>query len=491
MFDDIKSVAKHFMIYGMGSILGRIAGFILLPLYTHYLSTSEYGTLELLELTTYIVGMFMAAGISHSLLRFYYDTDVPEEKDIVASTALISIWVFSTLGFIILALTSNTISNLVFSSNDYTELFRLVFLGMMFSLIGEIPLSLFRAQQKSTLYTVISLIKLIINLCLNIVLIVKYDMGIRGIIISSLTTHALTCIVFSIYTIKKTGLHFSYPKFKEMLIYGLPLIPEGVGQFVLIFVDRFILQRFTTLSNVGIYSLGYKFGMIISPMITDPFLSIWRPKMFELANKENAKNFFETMFTYFIFIQIYFGLSISVLIIDALKIISNPEYYSAYKIVPFISFSYILSGAYYFMQMGLLLKKKTKHFTYIVLVIAAINTGLNFLLIPIIGIWGAVFSTTISYLLLVIFIYVISSKIYYLKYQYLRIFKLFAAAAIIYLLAYYIKIDSLVVSVSIKILLLVSYPFILYIMGFYISEEINKLKVIYSKIILTIKNRKK
>ena len=89
MFEEVKSVTKHFLVYGVGNVLSKIAGFILIPVYTHYLATSEYGTLELLELTTYVVGMFLAVGISESVMRFYYDSDEPDKRLEVVSTALL------------------------------------------------------------------------------------------------------------------------------------------------------------------------------------------------------------------------------------------------------------------------------------------------------------------------------------------------------------------------------------------------------------------
>ena len=491
MFSDIKAVTKHFFIYGMGSILGRIASFILLPLYTHYLSTSEYGTLDLLELTTYIIGMFLAAGISHSLLRFYYDSEDPERRKLVVSTSLISISVVSLLGFVILSLSASSISELVFKNQDYITLFRLVFLSLMFSLISEIPLSLFRAQQRSVLYTIISLIRLVLTLSLNILFIVGFKWGIKGIILSSLCIQALSGVVLTSMILKQVGLKFSVPIFKEMLKYGIPLIPEGAGYFVLNFADRFILQRFTNLSEVGLYSLGYKFGMIISPMITDPFLSIWRPKMFETSKREDAKNLYSVMFTYFMFVEIFAGLFISILIIDALKIISSPEFYSCYKIVPLISFSYILMAGYFFVQMGLLQRKKTKHVAYIVLVAAGINVGLNLLLVPRLGMWGSAISTILSFIVLFIFNYAVSNTIYYIKYQYLRLAKMLVLAVSLYFLASAINIDSFILSISTRTIIALSFPLLLYVLRFYTPEEIQKIKNIIARVLNSFRSKGK
>ena len=199
MFEEVKSVTKHFLVYGLGNVLSKIAGFILIPVYTHYLATSEYGTLELLELTTYVAGMFLAVGISESVMRFYFDFREPEKRHEVVSTALLWIWGISLFGVVWLLLFSPDVSLLVFNSSDNAGLFRLIFLSMTFSLAGEIPLAFIRAQQKSVLFTAISVSRLILNVGLNILFIVGFGWGIRGIILSGLITHALTSIFLSVY----------------------------------------------------------------------------------------------------------------------------------------------------------------------------------------------------------------------------------------------------------------------------------------------------
>jgi O-antigen/teichoic acid export membrane protein len=487
VFEEIKTVAKHFLVYGLGNILSRIVGFILIPVYTHYLTTSEYGTLELLELTTYIAGMFLALGISQSVMRFYYDFEEPQQRNTVVCTALFSIWVISLFGMFWFILFSPGISILVFKSSNNGGLFRLIFLTLTFSLANEIPLSFIRAQQKSVLFTVISLSRLILSLGLNILFIVGFRWGVRGIILSAAITQGINSIFLFFYTIKQTGIHFSWTKLKHMLVYGLPYIPGGLGMFVLNFVDRFFLQRFASLSEVGIYSLGYKFGMIINPLVTDPFFSIWRPKMFELAKKEKAKDIYSIMLTYFLFLEIFLALGISILIKDVLKIISSPEYHSAYKIVPLILLSYILWGGYFHVQVGILLEKKTRNIAYIVALSALSNLILNYFLIPWIGMWGAAISTLSSFGIMFVLNYVISSRVYYVKYEFTRILKLLISAVFLYLISLSISLNSIFLTILLKTSVALSFPFLLFLLRFYTQAELRKMKEIIADTVRFLK----
>jgi O-antigen/teichoic acid export membrane protein len=487
MFEEVKSVSKHFLVYGVGNALSKIAGFLLIPVYTHYLATSEYGTLELLELTTYVAGMFLAIGISESVMRFYYDSQELKKRHEVVSTALVWIWGISFFGVVWLLLFSPGISLLVFNTNDNAGLFRLIFLSMTFGLASEIPLAFIRAQQKSVLFTTISVGRLIVNVGLNVLFIVGFGWGIRGIIFGGLITHALTSTFLSVYVFKQTGFFFSSAKLKNMIKYGIPYIPGGLGMFIIHFVDRFLLQRFTSLSNVGIYSLGYKFGMILNPLVNDPFFSIWKPKMFELAEREDAKKIYSVMFTYFLFIEVFLALGISILIKDVLVIISSPGYHSAYKVVPLILLSYILWGAYFQVQIGILLKKKTRYIAYVVAASAAVSLALNFLLIPRIGIWGAALSTSASFGVTTVLTYVISNRIYPVKYEFNRIFKLLALAVVLYLVSLGVNTNSLLSSLIVKSILVLSFPFCLLLLRFYTQPEMGKIKEIISQVTKSFK----
>lgn len=483
MYEQLKSLGKHFAVYGVGRILSRIVSFVLLPIYTHYLTAGEYGTLELLELTTYIVMMFVAGGISHAVMRFYYDSDDEREKMRVVSTALISIWVSSLFFLIWLLLFASEISYAILESTEFTGLFRLMFVSMVISLTNEIPLSFIRAQQKSTLFTAISVVQLVIALSLNILFIVGFDWGIRGIILSGITSQAVSGVFLGIYTFRYSGFGYSLTRAKQLLRYGLPLIPAGLGYFALNFADRFFLQRFSDLTQVGIYALGYKFGMVISPMVAEPFLSIYRPKMFELArnNREEAREFVGLVFTYLAFINLFMTLGISILIKDAILILSDPEFREAYQVVPLIGLAYVSFAAYSVIQIGILITKKTKYIAYMVISSAVLSLILNYLLIPPYGMWGAAAATIASYFSLFLMNYFLSFKLFRINLEFVRLFKLLVAAVALYLIALYINIESLALVLTVKFLLGLSYPLLLYFLGFYSSREKDKVREIVSR----------
>ena len=489
MFETLKSMGKHFVVYGLGRILGRMVGFIMLPIYLHHLTVEEYGSLDLLDLTTYIVGMFMAGGISHAVMRFYYDTEDPAEQKLIVSTAMISIWTLCIFFLVWLLLFANEISMFIFESNEFASLFKLIFISTVIALTNEVPLSFIRAQQKSTLFTIISLTQLVIGLSLNILFIVGFGWGIEGIIISGLTASSVAGLFLGVYSFRYSGFGFSIFRAKQMFRYGLPLIPAGVGYFLLNYADRLFLQRFTDLTQVGLYALAYKFGMLVSPSVTEPFLSIYRPMMFEIAqrDRQEAKLFVAVVLTYMIFLTMFMVLGISVLIKDGLVIIGSTEFHSAYKVVPLIGTAYVLMGAYMVVQIGILIEKKTKYLAYMVLTTASLNLIMNYFLVPLYGAWGAAIATVGSFFALFLMNWRISNRLFSIRIEWVRLFKIVVVATGLYFICYYVTIEEIYMSLAVKFLIALSFPLVLFVFRFYTPVELSKAREILGKYVARIK----
>lgn len=482
MFQIIKNVSKHSLIYGGADLLSKGISFIMIPLYTHYLTPADYGTMELLDLTSWIAGMFLAMGVAQALVRYYYEFEDPARKQLVVSVAAIAV-VASAIVFLVgLIGFSRQISHLIFESPDYVRMFNIVFITMAIGLCNEIPLTLIRIEQKSFLYVAVNLVRLLVNLALNILFIVKFGMGIMGILIASLIASSLVALYLVYYLLRSVKLSFSFPLLRSMLTYGFPLMWSWFGMFVVNFGDRFFLQRLTSLEDVGIYSLAYKFGFLPNLLVLNPFFLFWSPKRFELLKEPDAKSIFSTILTYFMLAEVYISLGIAILIKDVIRLVADTQYLDAYRYVPLILAAYLFRGAYSYLEFGIHLEKKTRHLAISSLVAAGINVGLNFLLIPRLGLWGAVLATLGTFFFLFAYIYTVSQKLYYIPCQFARLAKIGLVAAGLYGISILIDIQSLAASLTFKSLLALSFPLALFFVGFYTVEERAKIREICRRI---------
>jgi len=475
MFQQLKSIVKHTSIYGIGDLLSRAIAFVLIPFYTHYLSTEEYGTLELLDLTGYVVAMILATGIAEAVLRYYYNYDDEIKRKQVISTAIIALWANCLVGVPILLLLAGSISRLVFESPEYYRLFQIMFISTAVGLTNEVPRIYLRIQKKSVLYVAVSMARLVINLTLNIVFIAKFKMGVSGVLYGGLISVIVAGVFLTLYTLRRIPLSFSIIILKEMIVYGLPMVGNWVGMFVLHFGNRFLLQRLTSLSEVGIFGLAYKFGMVLNFLVLTPFLNIWRPKQFEIVEEPDAKNVFATFFTYFCFVVVFLGLGLSTIIEDVIRVMADPQYHAAYQYVPVLVLANIFFMAYWFTQLGILLEKKTKYLGLAAILSALINIGGNLLLIPRYGAWGATVTTLVSFVFFFAFTTYYGQKFYAIPYQLGRLIKMAGTAAGLYIIAGAINPESAAVSISLKALVALCFPLVLYGLRFYSPEELAKL----------------
>jgi O-antigen/teichoic acid export membrane protein len=184
------------------------------------------------------------------------------------------------------------------------------------------------------------------------------------------------------------------------------------------------------------------------------------------------------VFTYFMFFQIFVGLGIVTLIKEVIQLISEPNYWEAWKYVLPILIAYILNGVYLYVQFGVHLKNKTKHLAYASIFAAVINIGGNLILIPVLKVWGAAITTLVSFAFLMAYVYVPSQRLYHISYQWKRIVHMLVVAVILYVVAILIPLKSLIPLIIIKFLIALSFPFILLATRFYTEPEWNRIKSI-------------
>ncbi|MCK5051885.1 MAG: polysaccharide biosynthesis C-terminal domain-containing protein, partial [Candidatus Cloacimonetes bacterium] len=155
--------------------------------------------------------------------------------------------------------------------------------------------------------------------------------------------------------------------------------------------------------------------------------------------------------------------------------------YIAYKIVPLITIAFIFKGIQYMFLLGFHYVKKTKYVAYIVTIALFVNIGLNFLLIPKLGIWGAALTTVISSLLISVISYYVSQKFYPVKYEIGKMLLVFAVGFALYFTSGFLAGANIYFGIGIKIVLCLAFPILLYIFKFYEKTELDKMKKVLSK----------
>ena len=482
MISKLKHTAKHTIIYSLGNLSSKLIGFVLLPLYTTHLSTTEYGMWGTLEAVMLFVATVFGFRLSTAMMRWYSTEKNDYKKKSIIYTAFIST-VFVAI-FINIALFPfrNQLSLLFFKNYEFANYFPLLFLSASFEILNHIAFDLIRIKEKSIFFVVITTLKLFTILILNIYFIVYLNMGIKAIIISQMIGSGLLTLLSLPFILKHVNWKFDFQLLNEMFKYGFPLIFTSISAMILNLSDRFIIPIFHDYSDNGIYTVGYKIASVVNVVILQSFQLGFLPIAFNMFDKPNAKRYFSKVLTYFSFILIIAVLALSLFSKEIIETFAkNQDYWLAYSIIPIICLTFVFKGIQYVFSLGLHYTKKTKYNAYIVLTAAIFHIGLNIILIPIFNIYGAAITTVCSSLLMVILYYHFSNKFYRIDYEITKILKMLIVSILLYLISLLTNDIIMYIAIIIKLLLIISFPFILYFLKFYEDIELITIKKIWLK----------
>lgn len=477
MLNNFKKTFRHSAIYSFGNLSIKAIGLVLLPLYTSHLTTGDYGALTLLEITSTIIVAVFSFKLSTSMMRWCsVEKDELKRKQIVFTTFSFSVLLLLLINGAFFPF-HERLSVLFFNENDFAVYFLILIASASFEILNYYPLELIRLQEKSYLYVIVTSVRLTIILSLNIYFIAFLHMGIKGVLLSQLIGHAGVFLLTFPFLLKNIHFSFNYSVLKPMLGYGFPLVFSAISMMLLTMSDRYLIKYFLDYTEVGIYSLGYKIASVINMFIIQSFQMGFLPIAYKIFDKPEANRFFSKTLTYYTFVMVIVGTVIAIFSKEIIVAFArNSDFYSAYTVVPFIVFAFTLRGIQYMFSLGLHYVKKTRYNALIVTSVALLNIGLNVLFIPKWGIRGAAVATLISWIIMTIVFYLISSKQYFVNYEFKKIGLLLLLFVGLNILSFLIKDYSLALRIIMKLIMILSIPFILIPFNFYEPIEIERLK---------------
>ncbi len=470
-----KKLISHTSIYMAGDVLRRTVSIIMLPIYTKYLTTEDYGTVELLSMLIDFASIIFGARVGQAVFRYYCTAETAAEKNAIISSALFLSTITNAIGVTAVILLADEISTLLFASTQYSTIIQLFALTMLLEPFMQIPLTHIKADQRPWLFLIFSITKLAIQLSLNIYFIIILDMHVEGVIYSAVISGAIMSAMLTTYSLSKTGFSINPHRCKNLFSFSLPLKIATLGSFYLAFGDRYILNLYTDLSQVGIYALGYKFGFIFLVLAWDPFQNFWDSEKYNVLKKHNAVEIYSDVFLLTSIFLVTVGLIMSLFTKDLLTIMSDPSYIEAHEIVPIIILAHIVQAWTKYCSIGILLKQKTSQIAYAEAAGVAVITCAYFLLIPMFGIHGAAWATVIGFSARFLWTYITSQKYYTLKLPWPVVAKCSFLAMTTYLSSFFIP-DEIFPSIACRMIVTAIFLIALYYLPIIPDAKKHKIK---------------
>ena len=446
--EKIYKLLKSSFIYGLTSSLQSLLGFVMLPILTSYYTLEIFGVYSILLLISAVSSGIFYLGATSALGRFYFDEVSESYKKKIITTSI----VITLCGAIILIILGLIFSKLVSFKLFQTELYSfpilLILIGTALTFLLNIMTLILRYENKARIFFLVSIFGVMINFFITYFLLSRFNFGLLAPICGLIFSNAICFIylIFSKFTYLTNALEASH--FKLILSFGLQASIAGLFYYILDWVDRIIIKDLLDLSQVGIYSLGYRLGSIMNILLIMPFSLVWAPMRVEYAKNEDHSSFSTKIISYYTIIGVLI-LVIAVLFGTEIiqSIFTNKSYHSATKIIPIIMFSMFFYGYQNIIDFGIYINKKIYYYIIILIIGIFINVTLNYLFIPIFGFIGAAFVTLITYMLTSTLIYLISNKYYRINIEKNRVFIPLILIPVLYFLVNYISNNMILKSI--------------------------------------------
>jgi O-antigen/teichoic acid export membrane protein len=428
----LKRFFRHSAIYAFGSIINRVGAFLLLPLYTNYLSVAEYGSLELFYTISSIVYGLLSVGIAHATLRFYYEYKTDEDRHALVHTNFVAIFVIGVVGALLVSIWSPEITATFFTPGAYPWGMPLVLASMVFELGSQVCLAYVRAIERSMFFVGIAVAKLLVQVALNAVLVVHFHAGVEGVLLGNLAAVFLGFVVLGVFTIYHCGIGFDTRKMFPVLRYSSPFLLSAALALAAGNIDRVLLSARVSLAALGVYALASKFASLLNELLGEPFNRSYGALRFALMDKPEAAPTQEKITRYFGVGMIAAGLGLVLFTRELLVITSDPQYWDAATYLPLLALVAFFRAMNYPMQTGILYGKHTTQLFYIKLVTTIAAIGLNLALVGPFGIIGVCVAVLIASALEMVITDYWSQKVFPVRYHWWRMGVAGALAAVFY-----------------------------------------------------------
>jgi O-antigen/teichoic acid export membrane protein len=465
----LKKLAGQTAIYGLSSVLGRVLGYLLVPLYTRVFLPGEYGTVTVFYAFAAFLKVMLTYGMETAFFRFNEDAN---DKSKVFSTAMISL-AATSLAFIIAAsLLSSQIAGLIdYAAHPEYVIWFIWILAL--DALAAIPFAKLRASNKAALFAGINLTNILINFGLNmffllfcpyaighpwwnwleplIHLVYNPQWGIEYIFISNLVASAITLMLF-LPGFVKIRWKFDTVLFRSMFFYAFPLLFAGMAGIINETFDRLLLRYLLpediASHQVGIYSACYKISILMTIFI-QAYRYAAEPFFFAQAKEKDARAVYAMIMNYFV-------ITVSLIFLVTMVFLDDPimpwligeKYWEGKGVIPVLMMANLFLGIYYNLSIWYKLTGKTSWGAWLSVFGAVITLALNFWWIPlgsdhlIYGYLGSAWATFFCYLAMMVAGYLLGQKYFPVSYNLKKFFGYLGLAVLLWYLRQLVTFDA-------------------------------------------------
>ena len=409
----VKGLIKDVFIYGAAGAVAKALHFFLVPLYTRLFLPSEYGIVDLVTVITGIFSLMATIQMESAMGRFYSEANDISGKNEVCSTGLLTVVVSSTLMFLIFNLSSVYFST-YFLNGLHRDTLTIASCTIILSAIYGYFINLLRFIRKPLLYASTVILQITATVITILWLVIDYQMGIKGIFYGQIVGFSLAIALLIILARREKliSLRWNKEMFRQLLKFGLPLLPAVLMGGSVTFISRFFMLDTLTLSEIGLYSMAMKIASVMM-LLDEAIRMTWAPFLYENIKKDNYKSLLKRIFVLSSLTIFSIVLIVWMLLAKFIHVFVDESYMGTLFISMILVLDFGLKSIVQLLLVAPVILKKTVYNSIITLIGLTAYVIALIVMIPMFGLNGAALSSLVSTLVILVFSWIITERLYY------------------------------------------------------------------------------
>jgi len=431
----IQSASRR-LLFGSGAYATtnfalKAVNFLLITLFTRYLSPSDYGTISLAEIVAITLAAFGGLGLDTAVRRlyFHYADESSQQRRYVSSVLRFSTVLTAAVVTLALVVGPRLLERI--APHFAVPFFPYIALAIGTAAANQIVdyrLGLYQSEQRPLAFSMMASASFLMTSGSALILVVLLRRGAAGMLTGKLMGAAGSLLVAIVVSRKWWTGGFEWKFVRESLPIALPILPHMFLAFGLVVADRFILEYYRNLDEVGIYSVAYTFGMVMY-LVTTSISQAWSPLFYDVARGgQEGQRVLGRLFAGLSLLLVTIAIFGSLIAQDVVGHFLDQRYSSAGRLVPWIIAGYLFHALYGILQPSLLQARRVGFLWVVSCVAVVANIGLNFLWVPRWGMYGAAYATMAAYVIEAALMYFYAQRVYPLAFSRSRL----AAALVIF-----------------------------------------------------------
>jgi len=470
----LRRLATTGAAYTAASIFSKLIAVALLPLYTRYLTTTDYGAAEVMFAAVVSASIVVRFGMIEALLRFYYKDD--EDPAAVVKSTFAGLFWFATIGALLALPFASPIAEALLNPKtaaevgQMAELARISIGGLWVLTMFEFLLTLFRLEERARAYFVTTMLSVLAAIGLTVILVVGQGEGARGLLLGSYASGAAFVVGLIVLQRRRLSLWIDRGLLRRLMRFGLPTMPAELSLYGLNFVDRIIIVHAAGLPEAGLYSLAVKFAQGVNVLVRG-FQLAWPPLAYSIRDDDEARRTYATVVTLFTAGCAFVVAGMWLLSRWIVRALAAPRFFDSYEAIGLLATGVTLYALYMVLVVILGRTGRTEFNFPATAAALAANIVLNLLLVPPLGIVGAGIALVASYLVVLSLMYIFTQRLFPVPYEWGRLARVVLVSALIVGGGEVLLPTDGFVGLILRVALWLTYPLALLATGFFTSDE--------------------